>query len=250
MTNPVFGTAPSEPQTIYAVTLTSEVSATPRRGRTIRFGRDRPHVDVCVGEDDVRVSRQHGTVAFRDGRWRVGNTGKRPIRLGSVRYLFPGDEPLSLQDGYTPLFVIGSAKRQGPRERREHLIEMYVGTRPAVRHAESTPDSDPWPLTRDDRLALTALGQRYLYDDLRPQPLGYRQAAEQLAELDPEAGWTEARVRRRVERVRCKLSKAGVAGLTKDEVGSPVGNALNENLIKELMISTTLVPRDLALLDE
>lgn len=247
MANPVFGTAP---QAIYVVTLTSEVSATPRRGRTIRFGRDRPHVDVCVGEDDIRVSRQHGTVAFSDGRWWIGNTGKRPIRLDRVRYLFPRDEPLPLPDGHTPLFVIGSAKRQGPRERREHLIEMYVGTRPAARHAESTPNTDPWTLTRDDRLALTALGQKYLYYDLHPQPLTYRQAAEQLAELDPEAGWTEARVRHRVERVRGKLSKAGVPGLTEAEVPPPAGNALNENLIKELMISTTLVPRDLALLDE
>lgn len=246
MPNPTSGA----PGTIYALALSSEFSAAPKKGRTIRFGRDRRHVEVCVGEDDVRVSRQHGTVAFRDGRWWISNIGGGPIRLGSMGYLFPEADPLPLSDGYTPVFVAGAARRQGLRERREHLIEMYVGTRPAARHSESTPKADPWPLTRDDRLALLAIGQRYLYYDFHPQPLAYRTAAEQLAELDPEGGWTHTKVRRRVETVRSKLSAAGVPGLTEDEIPPPVGNALNENLIKELILSATLVPRDLALLDE
>lgn len=236
--------------TIYMLALSSEISAAPKRGRTIRFGRDRPNVDVCVGEDDIRVSREHGTVAFCDARWWIRNSGKGPIRLGNMRYLFPEDEPLPLPGGYTPVFVSGSSRRQSLRERREHLIEMYVGTRPPARPADLTPDDDPWRLKRDDRLALIALGQRYLYHDFHPQPLAYKQAAEQLAELYPEAGWTKDAVRRRVENVRITLSKAGVPGLTEDEVGPPVGNTLNENLIKELMLSATLAPRDLALLDE
>jgi hypothetical protein len=41
-----------------------------------------------------------------------------------------------------------------------------------------------------------------------------------------------------------------VPGLTREEVGEPVGNALNDNLIRELVLSTTLVPPDLALLDD
>jgi hypothetical protein len=40
-----------------------------------------------------------------------------------------------------------------------------------------------------------------------------------------------------------------VAGLTRDEVGEPVGNALNHNLITELLLTTTLVPPDLAEID-
>lgn len=250
MTDFAFGMSSPAPRTIYALALSSEISAAPKGGRTIRFGRDRPNVDVCVGEDDIRVSREHGTVAFRDSRWWISNSGKGPIRLGSMGYLFPGDEPLPLADGYTPVFVVGAARRQSLRERREHLIEIYVGKRPAARHAESTPGTYPWPLASDDRLTLIALGQRYLYHDFHPHPLAYKEAAEQLAELDPEAGWTEARVRRRVENVRSKLSAAGVPGLTEGEVGPPVGNALNENLIKELILSATLGPRDLALLDE
>lgn len=41
-----------------------------------------------------------------------------------------------------------------------------------------------------------------------------------------------------------------MAGLTKAEVGEPVGNALNDNLLRELVLSTTLVPPDLGLLDD
>lgn len=249
-----FGVPPSAPRTIYALALASETSAAPRKGRMIRFGRNRPDVDVCVGEDDPQVSRQHGTVIFHDDQWWIDNTGRGPIRVGSVGYLFPGDERLPLPDGYTPAFIMGSAKRKNPGERREHLIELYVagssGVRPAARHADPTRPPRTWSLTRDDRLALIAVGQRYLYHDFHPQPLAYKQAAEQLAELDPDAKWTEDRVRRRVENVRNALSRAGVPGLTREEVGEPVGNALNENLIRELMLSTTLVPRDLTLLEE
>jgi hypothetical protein len=49
--------------------------------------------------------------------------------------------------------------------------------------------------------------------------------------------------------VRTRLAKDGVAGLTREEVGEPVGNVLNDNLMRELLLSTTLVPPDLALLD-
>lgn len=49
--------------------------------------------------------------------------------------------------------------------------------------------------------------------------------------------------------VRTRLSRDGVAGLTRAEIGEPVGNSLNHNLLRELLLSTTLVPPDLALLD-
>jgi hypothetical protein len=45
------------------------------------------------------------------------------------------------------------------------------------------------------------------------------------------------------------LSRAGVAGLTREEVTGPVGNALNHNLLTEMVRSTTLVPPDLRRLD-
>jgi hypothetical protein len=75
-------------------------------------------------------------------------------------------------------------------------------------------------------------------------------AADQLAELQPEAGWTAKRVEHLVAGVRNRLSRAGVPALTREEVGEPVGNALNDNLFTELLLSTTLVPADVDVLDE
>ena len=46
-----------------------------------------------------------------------------------------------------------------------------------------------------------------------------------------------------------RLSRGGAPGLTREEVGEPVGNALNHNLLGELLLSTTLVPPDLARID-
>ncbi|WP_328582887.1 hypothetical protein [Streptomyces sp. NBC_00370] len=104
-------------------------------------------------------------------------------------------------------------------------------------------------LTDDERLALVVLGRRYLLHDLRPQPLTWKETAAQLTELQSEAGWNAKRVERLVTAVRIRLSRDGVPWLTREEVGEPVGNTLNDHLLRELLLSTTLVPPDLALLD-
>ncbi|MGQ0838163.1 hypothetical protein [Actinokineospora sp.] len=106
-----------------------------------------------------------------------------------------------------------------------------------------------WRLTPDERLVLVAMGQRYLLHEARPQPLSRQQTAELLAELQPHSTWTHRRVEHMVIDVRARLSTGGVYGLVREEVGEPVGNALNDNLFRELVLSTTLVPPDLALLD-
>ncbi|MGA8113602.1 MAG: hypothetical protein WCA46_08075 [Actinocatenispora sp.] len=74
-------------------------------------------------------------------------------------------------------------------------------------------------------------------------------AARQHAELRPGEGWTPKRVEHLVVAVRTRLSRAGVADLTREEVGEPVGNALNDNLLRVLIQTTSLVPSGLALLD-
>jgi hypothetical protein len=122
------------------------------------------------------------------------------------------------------------------------------GLRPA--HGDPTEPPRAWRLEPDERLALIVLGQRYLWHDFHPQPLTWRHAAEQLAELQLRATWPAKRVEHLVLAVRGRLSRGGVPSLTRDEVGEPVGNTLNRNLLVELMVSATLVPRDLALLDE
>lgn len=234
------------PGAVVALTLSGKITVEPTEGRTIRFGRNRPEVDLCVGETDLQVSRQHGMLTRLNGHWWVNNTGRRPIRLPKTQWLFREEEPVPLPIGYTPLFIRGSRNR-------EHLLEVYIagdnGGHLASHHDAMTQLPKRWRLTEDERLLLVVLGQRYLLHDANPQPVSRQQAAQMLAELQPDANWGIKKVEHMVADVRARLSAAGVHGLLRDEVGEPVGNTLNDNLLRELILSTTLVPPDLALLD-
>lgn len=234
------------PGAVVALALTGRLSVAPAEGRRVVFGRNRPDVDVCVGENDLQVSRKHGALTHHDGHWWVSNTGKLPIRLPGTRLLFLDEDPLPLPLGYTPLFIRGTRDR-------EHLLELYVagpdGGQPVHRHQDVTQPPKRWRLTPDERLLLVVVGQRYLMHEANPQPIARQQASEMLAELQPDAGWSAKRVEHMVSAVRSRLSAGGVYGLRRDEVGEPIGNTLNNNLLRELILSTTLVPPDLALLD-
>jgi hypothetical protein len=234
------------PGTLFALALTGGMTLGPGEGREVLFGRNRPEVHVCLGEDDPQVSRHQGTLTHRDGRWWVSNSGRLPIRCAGARLLFRDEESLPLDTGYTPLFVGGS-------HRREHLLEVFVtgpeGDRPQPRHEDVTRPPRVWALTEQEKLALVVLGRRYLLHEPRPQPLTWRQTAAELADSQPHAGWTDKRVEHLVNGVRTRLSRDGVPWLTREELGEPVGNALNDHLIRALLASTTLVPMDLALID-
>ena len=240
------GIPASAPGTLYALSVAGGIAMPAREGRTVLFGRNKPEVHICVGEDDQRVSRRHGTLTWTGAQWWVRNTGQLPIRLPGSRMLFRDEGALPLVTGYTPMFIRGARGR-------EHLMELYVagedGRRPSPRPDDVTAPPKTWRLSDDERLALVALGQRYLLHDLHPQPLAWRQVADLLTEARPGEGWTGRRAEHLVADVRARLSKEGVAGLTREEVGEPVGNKLNENLLTELMLTTTLAPPHLALLD-
>jgi hypothetical protein len=123
------------------------------------------------------------------------------------------------------------------------------GNRPVSRHADDTEPPQPYQLSADERLILVVLGQRYLLHEPGAQPLTWHQAAAQLGELQPAAKWTVKKIVHRVAAVRERLSKAGAAKLVREEIEEPIGNALNDNLLKELLRSTTLMPQDLTVLD-
>ncbi|WP_285746509.1 FHA domain-containing protein [Lentzea sp. NBRC 105346] len=234
------------PGSVVALAVSGRISAEPLEGKTIRFGRNLPQVDICVGGNDIQVSRQHGLLTHHAGQWWVRNIGRLPIRMPPTRLLFTDEDPLPLPDGYTPLFVRGTRDR-------EHVLEVYVagadGAVPTLLHGAETAPRKRWRLTDDERLLLVTLGQRYLLHEPNPQPVGRHQVAEVMAELRPDDDWTVRKVERVIAEVRQRLSSGGEKGLTREEVGEPVGNSLNHNLVTKLMSSTSLVPTDLALLD-
>jgi hypothetical protein len=232
--------------TLIARGIDSGITVGPREGRTVLFGRQADEVHVCVGADDQGVSRKHGVLSYERGQWHVRNTGRRPLHLPSGD-LFPGVEPVPLAEGYTPLFVHGSGERR-------HLLELYVvgadGAGPRALHDHETHQPTAWPLTDAERLAVTVLGQRYLRNEPNPQPLTRHEAASELQAIDPNGGWTHKKVERTVAEVRNRLSARGIAGLRASEVPSPIGNQLNDNLLRELLRTGTLEPADLTRLDD
>lgn len=233
------------PDALSLLSLGGQLTSVPRDGLEIRFGRNRPDVDLCVGEDDLQVSRVHGVLRFQGRQWWLTNTGRTPIRLPHA--LQPPDaERYPLSQGYTPLYVLGSRGR-------EHLLEVYVagpdGRRPQPRPTAETAEPRRWRLTDDERLALVTIGQRYLLQDPQAQPLSRQQAADELLELYPAGHWTSKKVEHLIADVRKRLSASGVYGLRRDEVGEPIGLSLVANLLNELTRSTSLAATDLRLLE-
>ncbi|MBC9725371.1 FHA domain-containing protein [Streptomyces sp. TRM68367] len=244
------GVAPAKPGTLHARTVTGDLNAPPRPGLTLRFGRgDKPDVDLGVGVDDLRVSRRHGELTYRQGHWWLRNTGQQLVRLPRGRMMHATTEPIPLATGYTPLFVKGSGYR-------EHLVELYVAGHddqgPVSRRRAETLRPETWALNDDERLLLVVLGQRYLLYEEEPRPLTYAMAAKQLGYLRPDDNWTERRIEHRIEAVRKRLDRTGFRyPLMHDKSqGRPNDNALLQNLLKGLVESTTLVPPDLELMED
>ncbi|MFC3893090.1 FHA domain-containing protein [Lentzea rhizosphaerae] len=234
------------PGMLHVLAMTGGLAFGPKEGRTVLFGRSRPDVHVCVGEDDLRISREHGALTCSGGKWWISTLGRLPLRLPESRLLFRQDEPIPLQTGYTPLFVRGSHERL-------HLLEVHVQPedrdRPPADHHAPTRPPRTWHLTAVEKRVIVVLAQRYLLHEQHPIPLSWRQVAQHLNEIRPDDNWNHKKVERVVTEVRNRLSGNGVPGLTREEVGEPIGNTLNHNLIRELMESTTLVPPDLRILD-
>ena len=210
------------PGGLSALSTCGGVRAHPVEGWSVYFGRNFEEVHVGIGVADRRVSRQQGVLTHRGGRWWVANTGNRPVRLPSSRWLHREGPAVPLAAGYTPLFVPGAGARQ-------HLLELYVVGEPSVAEPATQ-----WLLRPDERLATVVLGQRYLRHDADPSPLSWRQATAQLARLQP-GRWRADRLEYLVADL---LSRFGVEGL------DPTGD-----LLRELVRTRTLVPPDLAMLD-
>lgn len=90
---------PPVPGSVFVNALGGAVTKQPKEGRELIFGRNRPEVHLCVGEDDLTVSRKHGTLTFSAGRWWLRNTGSLAIRIGEARLLSAHDAPVPLAEG-------------------------------------------------------------------------------------------------------------------------------------------------------
>jgi hypothetical protein len=236
---------PAPPGTIFVLGQDGGY-AVPPRAYTLLFGRDRDEVHVAVGTDDPYVSRKQGVFTCVGREWWLRNTGTLPIELpGSM--LLTGHER-RMDVGFTPL-VISSSKRQS------HLVEVQVTDRGGRSYSGDTKapterPRDVYELNIQQRMVLTALAQRYLAQDPYPQPMAWQQVADSLNCAPGNSRvWTARAVEAKVGEVRRLLSRVKrVPGLTREEVGEPIGNMLNHNLIMELLRTTTLLPQDLCLL--
>ncbi|MEO3755232.1 FHA domain-containing protein [Streptomyces sp. B6B3] len=177
------------------------------------------------------------------------NLGRRPIRFPDSRLVHGGDRA-ELPEGYTPLFLVSP--------RQEHLLEVRVAGLPTPRelreghgvHEERTIGEER-ELDETEKLVLVCLAQRCPRGEPRPQPLTWAEAADALNALNPPKPWTQKRAAHTVAAVRRRLSgQAGVPGLVAEEVPPPVGNALNHNLITDLLLTASIEKSDLDPLGE
>ncbi|WP_326835622.1 FHA domain-containing protein [Amycolatopsis rhabdoformis] len=226
--------------------LAGTAAVRPAEYARLPFGRRPGPGGVTVGEDDPRVSREHGALTYRRGWWLLSNSGHTPIEFSPTRLLHADDEPEPLAPGVTTLLVVGSGGRKHPLEVRVNAPDHQ---RPMPVTGPTLPGRQ-WPLTDAQRLVLTVLGQQYLRREHRPQPMSRGHVAEITAALDPGGEWDVKKVDRVVAAVRERLSAQGVRGLKRTEVPEPIGNSLNHNLLTELAITTNSLTRaDLDVLD-
>ncbi|MGW0824621.1 FHA domain-containing protein [Streptomyces sp. NPDC002845] len=237
------GAPPAEAGTLHARSAAGEITVGPEPGRVVRFGRaEWPETDLCVGEDDRRVSRRHGELMYRHDGWWLRNTGQQPLRLPRDELVRPFTDPAPLALGYTPVFVRGF-------DYREHLIELYVtGGAPFAEYAPKA-----WPLSDDERLLLVVLGQRYLRHESEPRPLPHRKALQQLRFLRPDTDWESPGIEHRITEIGARLADSGGPSHhplpTAADGGGPGTAVPLHHLLKDLVDSAHLVSPDLALLD-
>lgn len=236
---------PAPAGTLFVLSEQGGYAVVPRRFDLL-FGRERDDVHVPVGTDDPHVSRLHGRIAGDGGEWWMHNTGRLPIRLPRGGLLLSGHE-MRVRAGYLPLLI-------GVPEQREHLVEVrVVGRTPPVEPQVSgrrTAAPAVHELSPVERLVLASLAQRYLRNEPNPQPVTWRQVTDDVNRVLPDADWIPKTAQNVVTRIRLRLAEgpAPIPGIRAEEVGHPLGNTLNDNLIRALLENTTLMPSDVRLL--
>ncbi|HTJ71067.1 MAG TPA: FHA domain-containing protein [Actinospica sp.] len=240
------GVPSAPPGTLFALAVEGGFAVPPRPFQ-LHFGRGKGDVHVAIGTHDPYVSRLHGILTCDGREWWLRNEGRLPIYLPDDLMVLSGHE-LAMEPGYTPLFINTPAHRS-------YLLEIHIvgprATAPDEVPQLPTREPDIYELTEDERLVLVVLAQRYLRQERYPQPVSWKQVAEDLNRVADDREWTPKIAAHLVATVRERLAAARtpVPGILRnDGVGEPVGNVLNHNLIRALLKNTTLMPTDLDLL--
>ncbi|MBB5958605.1 hypothetical protein FHS29_005213 [Saccharothrix tamanrassetensis] len=177
-------------------------------GEEFAFGRSR-ECTVCLDPDDATISRRAGVITSENGIWFVVNTStRRGLELVDDRGLrsLVGPGKRSVLQGSMRVYVQGGGSRPHIVEIDAHEFDS-AGLR-ELPTGQPTITGDDVVLTREEKLALTALFAGYLqkgaaYD---PYPRTYDAAAKRL-------GWPRTTLLRKIEYLRTRLTKAGVPNM-------------------------------------
>jgi hypothetical protein len=245
------GVPSAPPGSLFVLAAEGGFAVPPRRFELL-FGRGRGEVHVPVGTHDPYVSRLHGALRCDGREWWLRNEGRLPIHLPGEVMVLAGHE-LPMEPGYTPMFIDTPAKHS-------YLVEAYVVGAPGREgDAPTSPPTrqpeDVYELDEDERLVLVVLAQRYLRQERYPQPVSWKQVAEDLNRVceGRDRAWTPRTAAHVVGAVRERLAggRSPVPGLLREDgAGEPVGNVVNHHLIRALLRNTTLMPADLCLLED
>jgi hypothetical protein len=244
------GVPSAPPGSLFVLAAEGGFAVPPRRFEVL-FGRGKGEVHVPVGTHDPYVSRLHGVLSCDGREWWLRNEGRLPIHLPDDLMVLAGHE-LPMEPGYTPMFITTPSDRS-------YLVEVHV-VGALGREGEEVPplptrEPDGYDLAEDERLVLVILAQRYLRQERYPQPVSWKQVAEDLNRVGEGQSrrWTPKTAAHVVGAVRERLAtgRRPVPGLRcEDGAGEPAANVLNHHLIRALLRNTTLLPADLRLLEE
>jgi hypothetical protein len=180
--------------------------------RPFTFGRSSANT-VCLNSDDLGLSRQAGRITFEDGLWwLVNRSNKNPLvhYAGGIREVVrPGRR--RVLDGPATVWVDGTRKRYYLDVDIPEVAVMEaggVGGRPE----EGEPTAMGTRLFEHERRELRVLLEPYFDPHPRedPRPRDYAAAARRL-------DLRETTLRRRIDHLRERLTRAGVPNLTGQE---------------------------------
>ena len=195
------------------------------------FGRDET-CTAALSPEDLGISRVAGVVeAHSNTWWLVNHSSSRPLHLvdeiGMRSVLGPGQRT-AISSAMTVIV-------EGRVHRHALAVRPAVVTPPGrpiagVADSRNTVTADDEILEAEDRLALTALFAGYLrpFPRYNPHPHSYSEAAAALK-------WPRTTLVKRVERLRGRLTDAGVP------------NLLGENAMEALAewaLTTRVVTKD------